>query len=205
MFCPVCKNEFREGFERCDNCNVNLVADLNNISEKVDGEFKLCYQCQREFHDNETICPDCGLKLVRAVLNKDEEYVFLEEPDYEAPVDSAKQFNNMWRHYCEINPSDAVTVLESMDGQMLKQVMDLLDSNEINFQFVEPEESASTLGSIFGCNSPLERSYPRIVVRREDEERALSLVANSSELGLFEVPEELMGGDDEDEEYEDEE
>ena len=82
---------------------------------------------------------------------------------------------------------------------MLKKVMDLLDNNEINFMFVEPSEAASSLGSIFGVSSPLERQFPRVVVRKEDEERALSLIANSSELGLFDVPEELMG-DDEDEE-----
>ena len=53
-------------------------------------------------------------------------------------------------------------------------------------------------------NSPLERQFPRIVVNKEDEEKALSLVANSSELGLFEVPDELMDSD-EDEEDDDEE
>ena len=83
---------------------------------------------------------------------------------------------------------------------MLKQVMDLLDQNDINFMFVEPNEAASTLGSFFGVNSPLERPFPKIVVKRDDEERALTLLANSSELGLFEVPEELVGGDDDDEE-----
>ena len=43
MFCPVCKGEFREGFTHCDSCNVNLVEDLNNITEKVDGEFKVIF------------------------------------------------------------------------------------------------------------------------------------------------------------------
>lgn len=203
MFCPVCKGEFREGFTHCDSCNVNLVEDLNNITEKVDGEFKVCYQCQKRYDDGTEICPDCGLNLVRAVMNKDDEIVFLEEPNFEK-VDSQRQFNNIWRHYCEITPEEAVTVLESMDGKMLKEVMDLLDANEINFQFLEPDESASTLGSIFGCNNPMERSFPRIVVRKEDENKALSLIANSSELGLFDVPEELSG-DDEDDEYEDDE
>lgn len=203
MFCPVCKGEFREGFTHCDNCNVDLVEDLNNITAKIDGEFMLCPQCHEEFHGEETGCPNCGVKLVRAVLNKDDEYVYLEEPTFEQ-VDATREFNNMWRHYCDINPAEAVTVLESMDGAMLKKVMDLLDSNEINFMFVEPNEAASTLGSIFGCNNPLERQFPKIVVRREDEEKALSIVANSSELGLFEVPEELMGSD-EDEEYDDDE
>lgn len=28
MFCPVCKSEYREGFTRCNDCNVALVASL---------------------------------------------------------------------------------------------------------------------------------------------------------------------------------
>ena len=205
MFCPVCKGEFREGFTHCDNCNVDLVTDLDNITEKVDGEFMLCPNCHTEYHEDEKVCPECGLKLFRAVLNKDDEYVFLEEPKFEhGDLDNSVNFNNLWRHYCQIDPSNAAVVLESMDGEMLKKVMDLLDKNEINFMFVEPNEAASSLGSIFGVSSPLERQFPRVVVRKEDEERALSLIANSSELGLFEVPEELMDGDD-DEENEDDE
>ena len=204
MFCPVCKGEFREGFTHCDNCNVDLVQDLDNITEKVDGEFMLCPRCQQEYHNGETTCSECGLKLFRAVLNKDDEYVFLEEPRIEQGS-SDINFNNLWRHYCQIEPSNAAVVLESMDGEMLKKVMDLLDKNEINFMFVQPDEAASSLGSIFGMNSPLERQFPRIVVNKEDEERALSLVANSSELGLFEVPEELTEGEEDYEDEDDEE
>ena len=204
MFCPVCKGEFRDGFTHCDNCNVDLVADLNNITEKVDGEFKLCPACHRKYQDNEEACSECGLRLIRAVLNKDDEYVYLEEPKFEQGK-STFEFNNLWRHYCEIDPAEAVTVLESMDGEMLKKVMDLLDNNEINFMFVEPNEAASSLGSVFGMNSPLERQFPKIVVRKADEEKALSLVANSSELGLFEVPEELVSDDDDEDEEDDEE
>jgi hypothetical protein len=28
MFCPNCKAEYRQGFEKCDDCNVSLVAEL---------------------------------------------------------------------------------------------------------------------------------------------------------------------------------
>ena len=97
MFCPVCKGEFREGFTHCDNCNVDLVEDLNNITTKIEGEFWLCPQCNAEFHEGETVCPDCGLKTIRAVIDKNDEYVFLEEPVIEQE-DNAVQFNNLWRH-----------------------------------------------------------------------------------------------------------
>lgn len=28
MYCPVCQDEFREGFTRCEDCDAELVADL---------------------------------------------------------------------------------------------------------------------------------------------------------------------------------
>ena len=28
MFCPICKAEYREGFQICDDCNVSLVEEL---------------------------------------------------------------------------------------------------------------------------------------------------------------------------------
>lgn len=35
MFCPLCKAEYREGFNRCSNCNVGLVPSLtgNGVTE----------------------------------------------------------------------------------------------------------------------------------------------------------------------------
>ncbi len=97
MFCPVCKGEFREGFTHCDNCNVDLVEDLNNLPDKIEGEFMLCPNCQKEYHNGEKTCSECGLKLFRAVLNKDDEYVFLEEPRFEQG-NMEVNFNNLWRH-----------------------------------------------------------------------------------------------------------
>ena len=31
MFCPECKDEYREGFTRCGTCDVDLVADLSSL------------------------------------------------------------------------------------------------------------------------------------------------------------------------------
>ncbi|MHC4992874.1 MAG: hypothetical protein ACYTGC_18025, partial [Planctomycetota bacterium] len=31
MFCPSCKDEFRAGFTRCANCDVDLVDDLSKV------------------------------------------------------------------------------------------------------------------------------------------------------------------------------
>lgn len=33
MFCPECKAEYRPGFDRCANCNVELVEDLAAVVE----------------------------------------------------------------------------------------------------------------------------------------------------------------------------
>ncbi len=79
MYCPICKGEFREGFEECTNCQVNLVEDLDNITEQVRGEIKLCVACEIEAEPEAKRCPSCGMKLIRAVLH-DDTYVFLEKP-----------------------------------------------------------------------------------------------------------------------------
>ena len=35
MFCPVCKGEFRPGFTRCGDCDVDLVEDLSAVRPVV--------------------------------------------------------------------------------------------------------------------------------------------------------------------------
>ncbi len=35
MFCPNCKDEFREGFTRCEGCNVDLVYDLDHVEPEA--------------------------------------------------------------------------------------------------------------------------------------------------------------------------
>ena len=34
MLCPVCKDEFRPGFSRCEPCNVDLVEDLSQAQPR---------------------------------------------------------------------------------------------------------------------------------------------------------------------------
>ena len=36
MFCPVCKNEYREGFTMCSDCKIPLEENLATISVKED-------------------------------------------------------------------------------------------------------------------------------------------------------------------------
>jgi len=33
MFCPKCRTEYREGFSRCDDCDVDLIAELAPITQ----------------------------------------------------------------------------------------------------------------------------------------------------------------------------
>ena len=38
MFCPSCKDEFREGFVHCKKCDVDLVESLNNNEKEQNKE-----------------------------------------------------------------------------------------------------------------------------------------------------------------------
>jgi uncharacterized protein (UPF0212 family) len=39
-YCPVCQSEFREGFTRCNSCDVDLVAQLDEIASLDDKDIK---------------------------------------------------------------------------------------------------------------------------------------------------------------------
>ncbi|MEW6709111.1 MAG: hypothetical protein AB1403_04745 [Candidatus Riflebacteria bacterium] len=200
MFCPVCRSEFREGFTECKSCQVKLVSDLNDLSEKVDGEFLLCTACEKEFHDQDiTYCDDCGLKLVRSVL-QDDTYVFLEEPSEEYQ-DEGEMVPEMpdFKHLTTLSEEDSTVLIESEDVQMLVKIQQLLNKNGIDFDVKWPKPEKNPLGFILGLGSPVEREFPKILVRPENEEAAIRLIVAEKELGLSGPPPELMDCDDEDE------
>ncbi|OGK09412.1 MAG: hypothetical protein A2W80_15040 [Candidatus Riflebacteria bacterium GWC2_50_8] len=208
MYCPICKGEFREGFTECSNCQVNLVADLENITEQVTGEFKLCVACQIEAELDSVRCPKCGMKMIRAVL-RDDTYVFLEKPpenssDEGLIPDVAAELINELEYYTEIPDDEAVVLIESEDMALLVKVQELLNKHEICFQFRPPVDAPGALGNIFGGGNILERSFPRVFVYADDEEEAINLIAKSPDLALGEIPPELLESEEDDDNEDDE-
>ena len=199
MFCPVCRAEFREGFTECRSCQVNLVEDLDNLSEKIEGEFLLCTSCENEYHDEDIeFCDDCGLKLVRAVL-RDDEYIFLEAPQQEYRPDELVPEMPDFKHLVSLDEDESVVLIESEDVKMLVRIQHLLDENGVDFDLKWPDPDKSQLGSILGSGSPLDREFPRIFVRPQNEEQAIRIITADDELGLGGLPPEL------EEAYDDEE
>lgn len=206
MFCPLCRAEFREGFAECNTCRVSLVEDLENIAEKVENEFLLCRACEHEYHDDDIIfCAECGLKLVRSVL-RDDEYIFLETPeDVYRPDESIVGGMPDFEHLTTIADAEAAVLIESEDVNLMVKVQKLLDEAGINFEFRMPESHDAPLGTLLGSGSPLEREFPKILVKATDEAAAIKIIAVDEELGLSELPPELQGAYDEDEEGDEEE
>lgn len=200
MFCPICKAEFREGFERCNACQVSLVADLDDISQPVEGEFMFCQDCEREFHDKTEFCPGCGLKLIRAVL-RDDTYFFLEKPSeiYADEKEVEPELIAELDYYMDMSDTESVVLLESEDIPLLVRIQELLNQEKIHFQFVPVQAGSGMLGGILGAGNPLIRSFPKILVRAADEEKAIRLIAEHPALGLCDIPEELLEDDDESE------
>lgn len=198
MFCPICKAEFREGFEECNTCLVRLVEDPDDITQPVEGEFKFCPQCEREFHDDTEFCAGCGLKMVRAVL-RDDTYFFLEKPHDVYAQEPEPELISELEYYADLSEVASAVLLESEDIPLLVKIQELLNQEHINFQYVPPQEEPGMLGSLLGAGNPLTRSFPKVLVRAEDEERALRLIAEHPALGLLDIPEELLEDDDEDE------
>ncbi|PKL49994.1 MAG: hypothetical protein CVV42_04860 [Candidatus Riflebacteria bacterium HGW-Riflebacteria-2] len=214
MFCPVCKGEYREGFTECSNCQVNLVADLDNITEHVHGEIKLCVACEIESEPDVKRCPGCGMPLIRAVLH-DDTYVFLEKPPENIAEtvlvpDVEENLINELAYYTEIPDEEGVILLESEDIALLVKVQEILNKHEICFQFRPATDAPGSLGGIFGGGNILDRSFPKVVVYADDEAEAIKLIATSPELALCEIPPELMEseedeeGDDDYDDYDDE-
>ncbi len=202
MFCPVCKAEFREGFDRCNECQVNLVEDLTQICEPIEGEFKLCTTCEQEFPQDQAKCAECGMKLRRAVL-RDDTYFFLDQPDDVSDVDFSEEFEpemiTELEFYEDMSEREAAILLESENIDLLVRIQELLNQEQIHFQFVPAQKDPTTLGGILGAGNPLERSFPKVLVRAEDEEKAVQLIAEHPALGLLEIPEELLEAEDDDE------
>jgi hypothetical protein len=201
MFCPVCRAEFREGFTECNNCRVNLVEDLENITEKIKGEILLCRACELAYDDeNLKFCEECGLRLIRAVALEDE-YVFLEKPKEEyVNKDNLSAELPFFEHLVKLPEGEGVVLVESEDMEMLVSIQRLLNHENIDFELNLPEEKEQPLGTLLGSGSPLERDFPQILVKRNDEEKAIRILAADDELGLAELPPELMEEDEEDEE-----
>jgi hypothetical protein len=90
MFCPSCKDEFRAGFTRCANCDVDLVEDLSQVPERpaetrsVDARLSLVEYCgflelddardARERLRAEGIHSDILIRDVPAAMGISEEY-----------------------------------------------------------------------------------------------------------------------------------
>lgn len=205
MFCPVCKSEFREGFEECVSCQVNLVKDLTNIEEKVTDEIKVCTNCVADYNEEQKHCEKCGNPLLRAVI-RDERYHFLQSAGVETlSLSKVETYMTELEHHINIPEEEAVVLIESEDLQLLAKVQQKLNDNGIHFQYRPPAEDPASLGEVFGSNTridPGKRSFPRVLVGKDEEEKALGLVANDPELALFEMPEELMEVEEEEEEAE---
>ncbi len=197
MFCPICKAEFREGFTECRSCQVKLVEDLLEIKEQVAGEFLLCTACENEYESgSREFCQDCGLKLVRAVL-QDDVYVFLNAPEHEYAEEEGLDMPE-FKHLTRLNEDESVILIESEDLEMLIRIQQLLDENKIPFDMRIPESEMSKMQAILGAGNPLEREFPRILVRPENEEAAIKIITADEKIGLGGLPPEL------EEDYEDE-
>jgi hypothetical protein len=198
MFCPICRAEFREGFTECNTCRVKLVEDPDNLTEKVEGEFLLCRACKSRFEYGEAeYCKKCGFKLVRTVYI-DDEFVFLEKPVNEFNQETVTQPDEKkYEHLVRLEDDKAVVLIESDDKSMFDRIQNLLDHNGIDFDVRIPAPEGNPLGSILGGGSknPLEQEFPKILVKIEDEEKAVDIITEDEELGLGELPPELQEED----------
>jgi len=74
MFCPTCKSEYLEGFTKCADCGVPLVAQLppepaeeepeSEAKEDLSEEYEYeCVRCGCTVQADDRVCPKCGDSL----------------------------------------------------------------------------------------------------------------------------------------------
>ncbi len=136
---------------------------------------------------------------------RDDTYFFLEAPSEEYAEEPEAELISELEFYRDLSQEHAVILLESEDIPLLVKIQELLNQEKIFFQYLPPQNDAGMLGSLLGAGNPLTRSFPKVLVRAQDEERALRLIAEHPALGLCEIPEELRecDEDDDDEDYND--
>lgn len=87
MICPVCKNEYREGFTKCADCGVDLVEKLEEIKEEdllfADKEM-IKEQLLSEEELPEGLFDEEELAALRAMYERPA------VPQYVSPIDAAK-------------------------------------------------------------------------------------------------------------------
>lgn len=221
MFCPRCKAEYREGFTTCSDCQITLVEDLDNyqypeemIHENTDSSISttheapsrkrivaeegtlLCPKCHAEYRDDFEICAQCEVELQPEIYLEPELHSVNNENEF---IDLAK-----YNHYRSLEEASPVMLLESDDPAIIKKVIDLLETAQISFDLKLPQQDSSNLGGILGEVTPVESSFPQIIVELQNEEKAINLMCDDPSLGLTELPPELEGIFDEEEEDEEE-
>jgi hypothetical protein len=71
MFCPACKSEYRDGFTRCSDCDVPLLAGRDEDAEP--SHTAICPNCRAEYDDGRARCSACDCKLVDRLAGETQE------------------------------------------------------------------------------------------------------------------------------------
>lgn len=90
MWCPVCKNEYREGFYHCPDCDVDLVESLDDIKEPVREEeddmpspeelaYMLAQQGELELEDGATVTAEEIMEAASRMAAEEEDDIHLPE------------------------------------------------------------------------------------------------------------------------------
>jgi len=66
-WCPKCLYVYREGFDHCPDCDVDLVMGEMPVDEKKEPVYEIgCPACGKAFPKGPEACPECGRTLVPA-------------------------------------------------------------------------------------------------------------------------------------------
>ncbi len=164
--CPKCETEYRDGFDTCFDCQVELVesikrpASLDTVEEKYvedmfetpEEEIRFCLNCFVEFVPEAEICPPCGDLRLQTTPRSVYDGILKRSPL--APhqeIDTDEIPRGLRRVFVTHSPADAGFACSSLAGMGVDAVMgrdgldDLEDDSQIGIWVAEEDVEACAM------------------------------------------------------------
>jgi len=155
----------------------------------------LCPECHQEYMEHAEKCSNCHVELVKQVwINSMGENVDTSD----AVIDLES-----YHYLVDLYDCETEVLLESDDLEFLALMMESLEKEKINFHFHHYKQTEESLGGIMATNVSSEPQLHSILVKKEDEEKALEVIQQGINENLS-VPAEFEEEYDENEEDEEE-
>ncbi len=136
--CPKCETEYRDGFDMCFDCSVELVdtisrpESLDTVEEDFAAEMfaspeepvRICLNCLVEFAPEARICPPCGDRPLETTTRDAYEGILKRSPlkPYQE-IEKSEAPGDVTCVFVAHNPADAGFAMASLEGMGVEAIL----------------------------------------------------------------------------------